>query len=285
MSNKKRIKPTTLRKIQKSRAIENNLRIRLSDFTNKIIKSFNYWVLAQYNKKQRSEIKNLSTALRISFNDLINKWESDAIEIAKSIANKSFKEVQGYVDSQLLKQNKDFKNTISKSNNSIKEVKKASILEQIALIKSIPREILRRYEGSLYANVDNFDMQAIYKQLRTIKGISNRRAKTIARDQTAKAIETYQNAKCQQLGFEYYVWSTAGDERVSKGYGGHRILNDRIYRYDTPTAIIDSYGNIGHCSQRVNCRCLAIPLILQPNQKLKKIKDTQAGDYYILIEN
>ena len=90
--------------------------------------------------------------------------------------------------------------------------------------------------------------------------------------------------RSKQLGFEYYEWSTSNDERVSTGKGGHKQLNGRIYRYDTPTAIIDSYGNKGHCADRVNCRCVPIPIMLQPNQTTKLIKDSQNGDYYKIIE-
>lgn len=78
------------------------------------------------------------------------------------------------------------------------------------------------------------------------------------------------------------MWVTANDERVSTGKGGHKQLNGRIYRYDTPTAIIDSYGNKGHCSERVNCRCTQVSVILEPSQEFKKIKDSLNGDYYII---
>ena len=127
-------------------------------------------------------------------------------------------------------------------------------------------------------NVNNFDREQIYRLAKTYQGISNRRAKTIARDQTQKAVSSFTQARAEQLGFEYYEWVTAGDERVSKE---HYHLNGRVYRYDTPTAKIDSYGNVGHPSQRVNCRCIAVSVIMD-NKKAHKVKDAKYGDYYVI---
>ena len=160
----------------------------------------------------------------------------------------------------------------------------AQYLENIALIKSIPREIIERYQSALYNAVANFDSGAINKLARQIGQISARRAKTIARDQTAKAIESFSNARARDLGFTHYQWQTSRDERVSTGVGGHRQLDGRIFAYDSPSAVIDSYSNKGHPAQRVNCRCIAIPIQLLANQELRLIKDSTSGDYYEVLQ-
>ena len=150
------------------------------------------------------------------------------------------------------------------------------------MIKTIPQEIKNRFESAFLNDVNNFDQEAIKKQVLTITGISERRADTIARDQVSKALDGYATARSQTLGYEFYIWITSRDERVSKGKGGHRQLDQRIYKYDTPTAVIDSYGNIGSPSQRVNCRCRRRPLLLKEGQELELVKDNYSGDYYII---
>ena len=101
----------------------------------------------------------------------------------------------------------------------------------------------------------------------------------------AKALDGYATARSQTLGYEYYVWKSSLDSRVSKGIpGGHKFLEGRIYRYDTPTAIINSYKEVGHPSQRPNCRCRRRPLLLKEGQDVELIKDATFGDYYILVD-
>lgn len=281
---KKRVKAKveTLKPIKHNKALEREYSKRLRVFSKQVNNSIKYWVLAQFHKAQRGEVTNLATSLRIEFSKLKEQWESKANEFAKASAKRLQRGVSGYVDTTLALQSDSYK--LKGLTKQSKAIVKSSYLENLYLIKSIPNEIIMRYEGAFYNVLASFDSSTLEKLAKTIGGISDRRAKLIARDQTAKAIEKFSIARAQDLGFDYYQWQTADDERVSKGYGGHRQLNGRIYRYDTPTAIIDSYGHKGHTAQRVNCRCIQLPVIIKPNQKAKLIRDSQSGDYYEIVE-
>lgn len=276
--NKKGIKPKTLKDIKSSFALERNLYLRLSDLSEKINRSVLWWAMAKYNKTFN---KNVSKQLSIEFDNLIKEWESKTDIIAFNLAKKLTNNVEKYVNGNLISQNKDF--SLNYRSKLVKNQLNATLERTYGLIKTLPSEIIERYRSAFLNNIGSFDREAIYKQAKTFMGISKRRAKAIARDQTQKAVTNYTQARAQQLGFEYYMWVTANDERVSTGKGGHKQLNGRIYRYDTPTAIIDSYGNKGHCSERVNCRCTQVSVILEPSQEFKKIKDSLNGDYYIII--
>lgn len=275
----KQIKPTTLKNIKSSYALEMDYYKKLKDLSIKINKSVLWWAMARYNKTFN---KNISKQLSFEFNELLNEWEKKTDFIADALAKKISKNTEKYVNLKFTAQNKDF--NINTRTQAIKNQLQAIYEKNYGLIKTIPSEIIERYRSAFLNNIGSFDREAIYKQAKTFQGISNRRAKTIARDQTQKAVSGYTQARAQQLGFEYYQWVTAGDERVSTGKGGHRTLNARIYKYSEPTAIVDSYGNKGHPSTRVNCRCTQVSIIPQPNQEFKLIKDSVAGDYYILVE-
>ena len=145
--------------------------------------------------------------------------------------------VKSYVDLNLNSQNPEFK--LKSVTKQSKNALSAIYQNNLALIKTIPSNIIERYRSAYLNNVNNFDREQIYRLAKTYQGISNRRAKIIARDQTQKAVSSFAQARAEQLGFEYYEWVTAGDERVSEE---HKHLNGRVYRYDTPTAKIDSYG-------------------------------------------
>lgn len=279
MPKQKVIRPKTLKPIKENKALEKDYTKRLLKLTTDINNSFSYWSLAAANKNLN---KNISKQLQFNFNKLMKQWEPKVDEIAKIEAERLSKQSAKYVNMNLVKQSQSF--ALKRTPKDVSQALNAIYERNYNLIKTIPQDIKDRFQSVFLNNVNNFDREAIEKQIKTISGISDRRAKVIARDQTQKAITQYHAAREQNLGFEYYVWRTSQDERVSTGKGGHKKLEGRIYRYDEDTAVVDSYGNLGHPSQRVNCRCRRQAVILQPNQTVKKIKDSQAGDYYIIVE-
>lgn len=120
----------------------------------------------------------------------------------------------------------------------------------------------------------------IEKTLKEQKEISRNRVRRIARDQTAKANEALSELTQRENGVKFFMWRTMGDERVSTGYGGHKQLDGKIYAWNEPAdyPIIDSYGNRGLPSQRVNCRCVALPVWILKGYKAEKMSD---GSYKV----
>lgn len=271
-------KPKTLKPIKPSIAIERDLRQRLRDISNEINKSVLWWASATFNKAFN---KNVSKQLAFEFNSLLDYHQSKINESAKSIARKLASQIEKNVNSQYLKQGLDF--DIKRRSQGIKNQLGATYERSLDLIKSIPSQIIQSYKQSFLSGVNDFNREAIAKRARQIGKVSEKRAKFIARDQTHKATADYAMARAKSLGFEYYIWTTSKDERVSTGAGGHKQLEGRIYRYDKDTAIVDSYGNVGHCGTRPNCRCVPLTLILEPTQEVKLVKDSKAGDYYIIV--
>ncbi|MDR0571552.1 MAG: minor capsid protein, partial [Rickettsiales bacterium] len=111
--------------------------------------------------------------------------------------------------------------------------------------------------------------------------LSDKRIKLIARDQTAKANQVLNRIGQQEAGIEYFRWNTAHDERVSEGYGGHKQLDGKIYKWGDVEnyPIINAKGERGIPSQRPNCRCDAQAVIIEDGYKAVKNKD---GSYNII---
>ena len=271
---KARIK--TLKPIKSPYAIERYYIKRLKSLSADINKSVLYWASARANK---AKDKNISTQLAFEFNALLKDWERKSNDIGKFLAKKMALQVKSYVDGNLRIQNNAY--TLKTLSQLSQNALNAIYNRNLALIQSIPQEIINRYRNAFLNSVNNFDREQMYKLAREYQGISIRRARMIARDQTQKAVSDFTQARSQQLGFKYYKWVTSRDERVSKE---HKHLDGRIYAYDNPTAIIDKYGNVGNPSQRVNCRCICVSVILELNQELKLIKDGKYGDYYVIKE-
>ena len=243
----------------------------LVKFTKEIIASVKYWSKARLHKVGiETKDANPATIMKNTFKDLIKQWDSKSKEFAKSLSKRQIQRLNKYVASRYTTlTNKQVKELL----HYTKTVTKTSYYTYIKLIKSIPQEIISKYENTIYKSVANNNAWDIEHELKRISDVSVSRARLIARDQTAKTIEQLNRTQQQELGIEYYIWETAQDERVSKGKGGHEQLNGIIFRYDTPEAIIDSYGTKGHPGERVNCRCTSRGVFLEPNEKIVKRKN------------
>ncbi len=171
---------------------------------------------------------------------------------------------------------KEFPN-ISVSGEYYEQIMNALINENLALIKSIPQEVLKEMQITLSQGIISGNQKELVKNLKRIKDVSKDRAVFIARDQIHKAVESFKQVQNTALGIEYYEWLTADDERVSSGIGGHSQNNHRIFKYGSNEAIISwsskrgfYYGKPG---DRPNCRCIAIGVILDTDEKIVKSSD------------
>lgn len=267
--------------------IEREFRRKLQEFSTACNRSLSWWLKSKFTAGNAD--KNLSKSLEKEFKRLSEYWIQKADELGCAYLPKMLNKIGKSADLAFLAAGVDF--DIKRKTQALKSEMEAQIRENLALIQSIPRESIRRYESALYSWAAQYDRQALTEQIAAINAeletnaqISLRRCKMIARDQTAKAVNAYSRARAQSLGFEYYQWVSAHDERVSTGYGGHKQLNGRYYRLDTPTAIIDSYGHVGHPAKRPNCRCTQACIFLMPNEKMELVHDSAAGDYYKLVK-
>lgn len=128
--------------------------------------------------------------------------------------------------------------------------------QNAALIESIPAQYLgrvRRAVGEAFASGQRFEVLA--KEVERIGGITARRAKLIARDQTAKMASAFNQIRQVGVGITRYVWSTSHDERVRKS---HADLNGKEFAWKDPPEVDGEKANPG---QPVNCRCVGLPVI------------------------
>lgn len=144
---------------------------------------------------------------------------------------------------------------------AVADVVKASIKQNVALIKSIPSKYFLEIEGEVMRSIQTgkgmADLQpAIEKRY----GVTKKRAALIARDQTSKATTAINKTRMQGLGVKKFKWLHS--------YGGkeprllHKeVLNGSIYSLDDPPVIDEKTGERGLPGQLINCRCRMVPVI------------------------
>lgn len=126
--------------------------------------------------------------------------------------------------------------------------------ENVALIRSIPEDYFDRIERLVYESViqGRKSASSMIEELRELGAQSDRRARFIARDQTAKLNAAMNRERNQALGITEYVWKTVRDERVRES---HAKKHGQRFRWDDPPA------DTGHPGEDYQCRCVAEPVI------------------------
>jgi SPP1 gp7 family putative phage head morphogenesis protein len=128
-----------------------------------------------------------------------------------------------------------------------------AIIHNVDLIKSIPEQYMTSVRATIYGSLTGrLPGESIKKELLKIEGVTYRRARVIARDQTAKTMSAIAAARQQAIGVQSYIWRTAGDERVREN---HQEKNGQVFRWD------QAPPDTGHPGEDYNCRCTAEPNI------------------------
>lgn len=105
-------------------------------------------------------------------------------------------------------------------------------------------------EGKSRKDIENY----IIKEF----GIAQRKAKFLARNESAIATTSYLQAKYRDEGFSNYKWVTNLDGREREL---HRELNGKVFSFDNPPVIDERTGQRGLPAETYNCRCLISPII------------------------
>lgn len=204
----------------------------------------------------------------VKLKSILKKWNKYLDKMSPVMVKRLQRKMLRYIDKKYNLYGLKFK-IISRD---LQQEMDAKAIETLELIKSIPQDIVKRITPIIMNSLQYGDRDTVYRAIRKVKGVSRRKAKNIARDQVAKNLEALNTGRARQVGLEYYYWDTQMDERVSKGKGGHKQLNGKIFKWDEPEAIIDGYGNKGHPKDRVNCRCRRRWVFPRAGQKFEKIK-------------
>jgi SPP1 gp7 family putative phage head morphogenesis protein len=144
------------------------------------------------------------------------------------------------------------------------------VAENTRLITSIPDQMLTQVEGIVQRALrEGADPRRTAAEIRERFGVTESRAKMIARDQVAKLNSDITQSRNQALGLDTYIWSTSGDERVRDT---HTAMNGKLCKWDDPTVYSDDDGQtwkprsaIGgveeHPGKDYQCRCVSMSVV------------------------
>jgi SPP1 gp7 family putative phage head morphogenesis protein len=119
-------------------------------------------------------------------------------------------------------------------------------------IKQLRQEIKQSYfAGDRYGS--------LVKTIQDNYGVSENKARFLARQETKLIVSNYVQSQYQNNGFPEYRWQCVrgGAEHPVRPY--HKALDQTIQRWDSPP-VVDKYGNRKHPGQDYGCRCTPRPI-------------------------
>lgn len=123
--------------------------------------------------------------------------------------------------------------------------------QNLSLMGSLEDEYLRKVEEAVNRGIQSGDRaEDIIKELNHIEGVTESRAKLIARDQVSKLNGNLNMLRQENLGIDSYIWRTSEDERVRPS---HEEKNGKEFQWNNPPS------DTGHPGEDYNCRCYAEP--------------------------
>lgn len=232
---------------------------------------------ADYNspKKRKPSVASVVFIVNLFKGKMLSVFSANAEKIVKKYLSKATKEAKRSIRKSLEKEfGRAFR--LNWQQKEYDDTLRLMIRRNVSLITNATAQTLSNVENIVYdAMTTGTGWEGIEHALHNQRHISADRIKRIARDQTAKTNAALNYLEQNSAGVEFFEWSAVMDNRVSRGKGGHAQLNGKIYKWDDEGnyPVIDSYGNRGLPSQRVNCRCKALAVILKDGWEMRKNAD------------
>lgn len=208
---------------------------------------------------------NLGSQARILLNKLSAKWQSLFNRSASRITDRMIEQVDRSAKANLGESLKKLSGGLTIQTPDmpagLQDVITASIAENVALIKSVAVQYHDRIASAVFVSIQSGGQSraTVLEELRKIGGMSDRRAKLIARDQVSKVTTQMNAERAKSVGMRKFQWlhSRGGAEPRKL----HQQLDGQIFSYDDLPVIDERTGERGLPGQLINCRCQAIPVI------------------------
>jgi len=189
---------------------------------------------------------------------LLIKWTSPVFSrLAAKIGIDFVRTTLSAIDRE---QKRSFGIDVLQNSPEIRDRMQAAAIQNANLIKSIPEQYLKNVSNTVFSNMRTGLLpREIVSQIEDEYGVTQRRARFIARDQAAKVNGELTKQRQIDAGYLYFKWMASDDERVR---ASHRAIADADVGYG-PGIYKWSELPIGDDGQPIQpgssyqCRCTA----------------------------
>ncbi len=204
-----------------------------------------------------SQARILTNAMMRKFNAMFAAWSQP---MAEAQMNKVDQASSASVHASMQELSGGLSLPTSALTSDMREVLSASIVENVALIKSISMQYLNGVQQATMRSITTGrGLADLVPYLEKHKQITKRRANSIALDQTRKAYNNLNRGRMQKLGLTKFEWLHTGGSAHPRKL--HQDYNGHIFSFDEPPIIDENTGERGIPGQAINCRCRMRPVI------------------------
>ena len=268
---------TTLRPVRPNAGLEAEFRRKLTKLVAEMHESVVYWTTATYRGNepevtQLGQDESPAAALRAIMRKLASRWLRNFEEAAPKLAQWFATAVKDRSDATLRKILKDGGFSIEwKMTPAMNDAMQATIGEQVSLIKSIPSQYFTQIEGMVMRSVTTGRAVGdLAKDLEKAFGVTTRRARFIALDQSNKASATLTRVRqLESVGADAEaIWVHSAGGKVPRP--SHVKAGREKTRYRVSEGWYDpDEGEKILPGQLINCRCCS-RLVIPALDKMRK---------------
>lgn len=254
----------TLHPVRPNRFVERSYRDRLLRLIDQMCRSTLYWMRAAYraNEPRIAQDALPASVLAARVRRLSRYWQRRFNELAPELADYFATEAAQRSDASLRTMLKRGGIAVRmRDTRPYQDVLRASIEENVGLIKTIPQQYFGRIERMVLRSVQTGrDLAQLTDDIQGAFGVTRRRAELIARDQNNKATAVLQRARQVDLGVTEAVWVHSGGGKTHRP--SHERAGRERVRYDIRQGWYDpDEGKYILPGELINCRCVARPVV------------------------
>jgi SPP1 gp7 family putative phage head morphogenesis protein len=252
-------------------ALEKLVRQMTDETKRQIIKLFEGDTAEEYFEQQEqaeamdasiaSKARKLMNKLTSKFTQLFN---SKALPLADTMVDGAAKTSQSNLHSSLMQLSGGVSLKTSLVPQGMEDVAKASVQENVSLIKSIPQQYFKDVTGAVMRSITyGQGLADLVPHIQKYNAQTYRRAKNLALDQTRKAYNSINKQRMQALGVKQFKWihSNAGQHPRES----HLKISGTVFDFDTLEQEQAALGvppeDRGIPGQPINCKCTMSPVI------------------------
>lgn len=226
--------------------------------------SVRYWVKAAWRKSDPVMARDDVPAVDLqgAIDDLSKRWKKRFNEAAPELA--------AYFARRVSRRSDDALKAILRRNGisvrfvmtpAMRDILRATIEQNVALIKSIPEQYLGQVQGSVMRSVQaGGDLGALARELEKQYGVTKRRAALIARTQNNMATASMTHARQTEIGIKEAIWLHSHGGREPRPT---HLANDGE-RYKVAEGWFDPDPKVRRRiwpGELINCRCVTKPIV------------------------
>jgi len=203
------------------------------------------------------QAKHLLASLQFKFNAVFGSHSS---HIAMAMLNENADASEAAIKSSMAALAEGLSLNTGAITTELGDVFTASIAENVALIKSIPQQYLQQVQGEVYRAITSGNgLSELVPALQKYKGVTERRARLIASDQTRKSFANINRIKLQNMGVEEYIWQHSHGATHPRPL--HIEYDGKVFRWDSPPLVEAGKPERAPPGIALMCKCRAKPII------------------------